>query len=212
MLNTVESCAPSSSVPMRAGLDEEAAFLDYLLDDIWDILAQGVRVPIAAAHTPTLATLRRGLPKVRTVVLRDVSRHSAMIFIHADRNSSKVQELLAQPACSLHVFDAGRRVQLRIDAHASLHLDDEIAEAQWARLQSRARLLQRTDDRCAGRASADDRGFDDIDGFSDPAYRPRFAVIALHVSAIEWLQLRAGGARHARFEIGPVSRACWLEA
>lgn len=212
MLNTVESSTLSSSVVMRSGLDEEAAFLDYLLDDVWEILAQGVRVPIAAAHTPTLATLRNGLPTLRTVVLRDVSRRSAMIFIHADRHSSKVLELLAQPACSLHIFDGGRRVQLRIDAQASLHLDDEIADGQWRQLQSRARALKQLGDRSSDGIATDDRGFDDIDGFFDPAYRHRFAVIALHVSAIEWLQLRAGGPRHARFEIGETPSACWLEA
>lgn len=212
MLNAVESSTRSSLLEAHTGLDEEAAFLDYLLDDVWDILAQGVRVPIAAAHTPTLATLRHGLPTVRTVVLRDVSRRSAMIVIHADRHSSKVQELLAQPACSLHIFDAGRRVQLRIDAQASVHLDDDLADSQWARLQGRARRLQPRGERPPAGVGTDDRGFDDIDGFSDPDHRPRFAAIALHVSAIDWLQLRGGSARHARFEIGETASARWLDA
>ena len=144
MLQSTEATAsPIDHGESCRGFDDEAAFLDYLLDDAWDILAQGVRVPFTAAHTPTLATIRDGNPTVRTVVLRAVSRAASMIFVHADRRSSKVQELLAQPSCSLHIFDAGRRVQLRIEAQASIHVDDEIADAQWTALQARLRAQQR---------------------------------------------------------------------
>lgn len=205
--------AAKSGTGSGAGFDDEAAFLDYLFDDVWDILAQGVRVPFAAAHTPTLATIRDGHPTVRTVVLRDVSRAASMIFVHADRRSSKVQELLAQPSCSLHIFDAGRRVQLRIEAQASIHVDDDIADRQWALLQSRLRVRQRRLQVAGcGDAASVEIGIDEVDGMAEPERRPQFAAIALHVSAVEWQQVRAGGMRHARFEIGETAQRCWLDA
>lgn len=214
MLQTIETTAAAAAHGGGGqGFDDEAAFLDYLLDDVWDILAQGVRVSFAAAHTPTLATIRGGNPTVRTVVLRDVSRAAAMVFVHADRRSSKVRELLAQPSCSLHIFDAGRRVQLRIEAQASIHLDDDIADSQWSLLQARLRARQRralaAGDSGTARAEVE---IDDVDGMADAERRPQFAVIALHVSAIEWQQIRARGARHARFEIGETIQRFWLDA
>ena len=214
MLQSIEtSLAASAQGSSCSGFDDEAAFLDYLLDDVWDILAQGVRVPFAAAHTPTLATIRDGHPTVRTVVLRAVSRAASMIFIHADRRSSKVQELLAQPSCSLHIFDAGRRVQLRIEAQASIHLDDDIADSQWSLLQARLRAQQRRAMAAgANGALPSDVEIDNVDGMADAERRPQFAAIALHVSAVEWQQVSSRGARHARFEIGETIQRYWLDA
>lgn len=213
MLSAISPTSPGvvDAVSIR-GFDEEAAFLDYLLDDVWDILAQGVRVRFAAAHTPTLATVRRGIPTVRTVVLRAVSRSTAMVFIHADRRSGKVQELNLQPACSLHIYDPGRRVQLRIEAQATVHLDDEIADGEWTRLcgQYRAQLRRAV---AAGAAqAAPEVVIDDVDGLAEAGRREDFAAIALHVSAIEWQHISSRGPRRARFEIGGSSRGYWLEA
>lgn len=213
MLQSTEATAsPIDHGESCRGFDDEAAFLDYLLDDAWDILAQGVRVPFTAAHTPTLATIRDGNPTVRTVVLRAVSRAASMIFVHADRRSSKVQELLAQPSCSLHIFDAGRRVQLRIEAQASIHVDDEIADAQWTALQARLRAQQRRALAAGGELASAAIEIDNVDGMADTERRPHFAAIALHVSALEWQQISSRGPRHARFEIGETAKGCWLEA
>jgi hypothetical protein len=212
MLHSPESPSliPASADALH-GLDEDAAFLEYLLDDVWDILAQGVRVRFAAAHTPTLATLRNGMPTVRTVVLRAVSRASGMVFVAADRRSGKVQELGIQPACSLHIFDAGRRVQLRIEAHASLHVDDDIADRQWAALQAQAKAQQRRADAVAAAHGIPEVAIDDVDGLAETGRREDFMAIALHVSAIEWQHIGSRGVRRARFEIGAVPRGCWLE-
>jgi len=206
------SSSSSLEVAPFPGIDEEAAFLDYLLDDVWDILAQGVRVRFAAAHTPTLATLRNGAPNVRTVVLRAVSRASAMIFVHADRHSGKVQELIHQPACSLHIFDAGRRVQLRIEAHASLHVDDDIADGQWAALQAQYRAQQRRSSAAVAAQGIPEVAIDDVDGLAEAGRREDFVAIALHVSAIEWLHIGSRGRRRARFEIGASPKGYWLDA
>lgn len=214
MLQSIES-TPATVGPELScgGFDDDAAFLEYLLDDAWDILAQGVRVPFAAAHTPTLATIRDGNPTVRTVVLRAVSRVASMIFVHADRRSSKVQELLAQPSCSLHIFDAGRRVQLRIEAQASIHVDDEIADTQWTAMQLRLRAAQRHALAAGGNGSASTAvEIDNVDGMADAERRPYFAAIALHVSAVEWQQVSSRGPRHARFEIAEKVRSVWLDA
>ncbi|WP_293367883.1 pyridoxamine 5'-phosphate oxidase family protein [Nevskia sp.] len=206
MLDTIES----RSLPM-CSVDDDAAFLDYVLDDVWDILAQGVRVRFAAAHTPTLATVRQGLPTVRTVVLRAVSRAGALVFVHADRRSGKVRELGAQPACSLHIFDAGRRVQLRIEAQASIHLDDDIADAEWQRLRAQHRAQQRRAVAAIDAQTTPDVAIDDVDGLAEADRRDDFAAIALHVTAIEWQHIGSRGQRRARFEIGETTQGCWLD-
>lgn len=213
MLQAMPSSSPEvgEALPLSR-FDDEAAFLDYLLDDVWDILAQGVRVRFAAAHTPTLATVRRGLPAVRTVVLRGVSRSNAMMFVHADRRSGKVQELKAQPACSLHIFDAGRRVQLRIEAQATVHVDDALADREWARLQHEYRAQQQRALAATAPTATPDVDLDDVDGLAEAGRRADFAAIALHVTAIEWQQVSSRGPRRARFEIGKRPRSYWIEA
>lgn len=212
MLQVIGSQSPNvaDALPLH-GFDEDAAFLEYLLDDVWDILAQGVRVRFAAAHTPTLATVRNGIPTVRTVVLRAVSRNTAMIFVHADRRSGKVQELSVQPACSLHIYDHGRRVQLRIEAHASVHVDDEIADGEWTRLRNQYRAQQRRAAAAGAAQLLPEPGIDDVDGLAEAGRREDFAAIALHVSAIEWQHISSRGAQRARFEIGEIPSGFWLD-
>lgn len=182
-----------------AAFDEELAYLDYVLDDIWDMLAQGVRVAFAAAHTPTLATIRRGFPATRTVVLRGVSRSNAMLLIHTDLRSDKVRELSEQPACSLHIHDGGRRVQLRVEAQAGIHVDDGLADSEWARRQAVSRGRPATGPEIGG-----------LDAPMVAPSREHFAVLALHVARIEWLHLSPKGHRRAGFEIGERTLARWL--
>jgi hypothetical protein len=201
---------PAAAPPMAEGCEDEAAFLDYLLDDIWEMLAQGVRVRCAPAHTPTLATIRAGFPSVRTVVLREVDRQHAMLLIHTDRRSGKFAELAAEAACSVHVYDPGRQVQLRIEARATLHLDDEVADGRWARTQHMSRVVYGSE-LAPGTATDDpEAATADLDRIPDSERRRNFAVIALHVSAIEWLRLNPNGHRRARFELGAAPRSSWL--
>ena len=200
----------SPMLPLSEGCEDEAAFLDYVLDDIWDMLAQGVRVRCAPSHTPSLATIRAGFPSVRTVVLREVSRQQSMLLIHTDRRSGKVAELIAEPACLVHIYDPGRQVQLRIEARAAVHLDDEVADSRWARTQRMSRVVYGSE-LAPGTATDDpEAATADLDRVPDAERRRNFAVIALHVSAIEWLRLSSKGHRRARFELGAAPRAGWL--
>lgn len=199
-----------SALPMSEGSEYEAGFLEYVLEDVWDMLAQGVRVRCAPSHTPTLATIRAGFPSVRTVVLREVNRQQTMLLIHTDRRSGKIAELAAEPACSLHVYDPGRQVQLRIEARASVHLDDDIADSRWARTQRMSRVVYGSE-LAPGTATDDpESATADLHRVSDTERRRNFAVIALHVSAIEWLRLSSKGHRRARFELGAEPRSGWL--
>lgn len=210
MLDTNEAARVPFESPLSVARDEGIAYLDYVLDEIWDMFEQGVRVRCAPAHTPTLATCREGLPTLRTVVLRGVVRKSRMLLIHTDRRSGKFAELAKEPRCSLHVYDPGRKVQLRIEARATLHVDDAVADAQWAQTRPMSRVgyggpvapgvaVSQPEDATAG-----------LETVPDALRRERFAVVALHVASIDWLMLGSRGHRRARFDFGATRQAIWL--
>jgi len=160
-----------------------------------------------------VATLGQdGAPKVRTVALREVSRADRRVAFHTDRRSPKVAEIAAQPRVALHVYSQSTLVQIRMEASARLHLDDEVADAVWEALPLGARLAY-TGAAAPGTmlnqpaAAQPEPGPDRAE-----AGRQNFGVVACAVHKLEWLSLGPGPHRRALFTLAPESRhAAWLQ-
>lgn len=166
------------------------------------LLARGAADRRAPAHTPSLATVGLdGRPRLRTVVLRSVEP-GPVLRIHTDRRSAKVAEIAADPRVALHVYDAGEAVQLRIDAVATLHRGDAVADAAWVASRPMSRI-------CYGMEPGPGAPLPAGGAFTLPgdpdaveAGRSAFVVILCRVTALEWLHLAASGHRRARFTVG----------
>jgi hypothetical protein len=186
--------------------------LDATLRVAWDALEQGVRDRKSGFHTGQLATLdAEGAPSVRTVVLRGVGRAAGWLQIHTDRRGPKPAEVARDARASLHFYDAPAKIQLRVQGRASIHLDDDVAEAAWAATRPFSRACYRVDP--APGAPLGHPGEAVIPEAADPdAGRENFAVLRLYASRMEWLYLAAAGHRRAVFtwdEAGRVT-ADWL--
>lgn len=154
----------------------------------WHRLMRGVHDRHAAARHPTLATVSAdGLPQLRTVVLRQADPTAATLQIHTNAHSPKVNELLAKPVAALHVWDARARLQMRLQASASLASGEAVATL-WAQVPAGSRAAYSSTAR-PGEPLQDALAYVQT---PDPE---TFTVITLRIDRMDILHL---GERHRR--------------
>lgn len=174
--------------------------LQAVLAEATRLLSRAVADRRSPLHTPTIATLGLdGRPKLRTVVLRGFDTARRELRFHTDARSPKIAELRAEPSIGIHVYDPGARIQMRIDATATLHADDAVADNAWLASQPMSRV-------CYGTAPAPGTPIGEGAAFTLPAGphdiaagRANFVAVMAHIDALEWLHLAHTGHRRARF-------------
>ena len=170
--------------------------LDGLPTLTWDMLIDGVGRGAAAFHTPVLATQADDGPELRTVVLRAAEPESRLLICHTDLRSPKLRQISLDNRVRWLFYDASAKLQLRVQAVASLHQGDELARRRWAGSRARSRECYRNPF-APGAPVVNPEAATELlneDGFAN------FAVIRTEVQAFDWLYLRARGHRRARFE------------
>ncbi|MEM7496416.1 MAG: pyridoxamine 5'-phosphate oxidase family protein [Pseudomonadota bacterium] len=184
-----------SAATKAPGLPEDD--LDAMIDAAWKRLERGAADKRAAFNTLQIATLGpQGWPEQRTVILRRVETAERRVTIHTDRRSAKAAEIEADGRVSLLFWDARAKLQLRLWGQARLLTDDPLTDEAWDRLTAHGRRIYRTPVP-PGRTL---RAPEDGDGLRDDDGRSVFAAIPITVMRLEWLHLRTGGHRRARFE------------
>jgi hypothetical protein len=194
------------TAPIPTFLDD----LDETLAHVWRQFGRGVVDRRNSFHTPTLATLADdGTPVSRTLVLRGIDVTTRTLRLHTDVRSRKWAELAHAPRASLHVYDAGQKIQVRAAGQIARHTADAIAERAWAnsRASSRACYAQ---DLAPGAVVPQPIAAPPVGTHDATAYR-HFGVLLMAIDRIEWLYLAAAGHRRALFTWqGDAATAQWL--
>ncbi|MBR0679204.1 pyridoxamine 5'-phosphate oxidase [Roseomonas eburnea] len=168
------------------------------LADAFARLSRGAADSGSPFHTPALATLGLdGAPNLRTVVLRAVDPVARRLRIHTDRRSAKAAEILRDGRAMLHGYDPSALVQIRLSGHATLHLEDDIAEAAWADSRETSRMLY-----AAGHAPGTPLPAPPQAPSDAEAGRANFAAVTLRIETLDWLLLAPAGHCRARFAWG----------
>lgn len=174
--------------------------LDGFRAEGWRCLAEGVANRHSPFHTPSLATVdAEGRPRLRTVVLRASDAGAGTLRFHCDRRSDKAREIAQSGRAALHVYDRATKLQLRLEARASLHVDDAIADAAWAGALAMSRV-------CYGVEPAPGTALPAGDAYAlpdeDPAARigrENFCAVVLSAERLDLLYLDRRGHRRAVF-------------
>lgn len=85
----------------------------------------------------TVGKSEHTIPHSRMVVLRSFSDDWSFEF-YTDHRSSKIEEIRENSTISALFWNPSKRVQVRIEADASLHNGDEIAAGRWKDVQGDA--------------------------------------------------------------------------
>jgi pyridoxamine 5'-phosphate oxidase len=107
---------------------------------VWEELAKGLQDRHSVNRFPTLVTVSHdGRPQARTVVLRGANRDEWQLEIYTESDSAKAAELRASPRAAIHVWNTETRLQVRMEAYATLIQGDE-ARKVWDSLPLASQL------------------------------------------------------------------------
>ncbi|KVH47433.1 pyridoxamine 5'-phosphate oxidase family protein [Burkholderia diffusa] len=187
-----------------ADIDIESLTETY--DRVWSCLASGVgaqRSPFTMLQAATLGL--DGAPKVRTIVLRQVSRTEHRLSFHTDARSEKVAELRRDPRIAIVASDLDSRVQIRAEGVAAICDDEAQRRAIWQSNRPHTLLLYRAPLRPGTPIeSPEDAHVIARPGPgttpTDDGYR-NFCLLHVTVTRIDWLELARSGHRRAVFDV-----------
>ena len=78
---------------------------------IWDSLTEGVTDRRSFFHTPVLGTVNRdNQVKIRTLVLREVSKKKLYLRFHTDIRSKKINEIQNNSSSTVHIYDPIQKI------------------------------------------------------------------------------------------------------
>ena len=169
------------------------------------MLEQGVSRFNDPFHWPVLGTTAKDGSSLRTVILRQFIWPERILVCHTDARADKVKEISNFTNVSWLFYHPKKKVQLRISGPATLHVDDQFADWQWANTKITSRLNY-----CAGEPPGTpiDRpssGLPDFLRHRAPILldvegsRKNFMVVAGRIDSMDWLILKVLGNRRARF-------------
>ena len=207
---------------MQTSVLDEATFYNDLpqtLENAWLLLEDAACNRHSPMHTPVLVSSTEGhTARARTVVLQDAVRITRELRIHTDSRSAKVKELHHQPACQVLAYHPVQKIQLRVDATATIHQENDVAWEIWAQMPLSSRRCYLAQEAPGSRASNPTSGLPtDLENRVPNAAESQpgfcyFAAIIIKVEQLEWLYLAAQGHRRAQFNWaadGDVT-SCWL--
>jgi pyridoxamine 5'-phosphate oxidase len=176
--------------------------LPEVLQQCWTLLTRGKADRRHGFHHPVVSSVTaEGKPRSRVVILRGVDVPAQTLRFHTDVRSAKWQELAERPAISMLFYDAGARVQLRVDGAATMHDHDDIAEAAWGFSQRMSRV-------CYGSMPGPGMAIKELQDYALPASdeaisagRVNFGAVVVKVEQIEWLFLKSLQNQRAHFNV-----------
>ena len=175
--------------------------LTLIETELWQQLELAARRSEHEWRTMALATVVRGEPQVRSVLLREVDAAARELVFFTDARAPKVAQLRAMPIGSLLCWSSRLGWQLRLRVQLDVDASGLQASSRWARLKLTPAAQDYLSPLPPGSPIAQ---------HYEPqrATREHFAVVTAKVLSLDWLELHADGHRRARFG---ADGAQWLQ-
>lgn len=179
--------------------------LENLEQECWTKIYQGSQHTKDPFHQPAFGTVGNGMPCVRTVVLRKAFHETATLHVHTDVRSRKFNEIIQNPQVSFLFYNFENRIQIRVNAKATLHTDDDVAEKAWAETGLNSRKTYMITQAPSSVTMAPSNGLEEKFISNDPSQdesqsgRENFCLVVAKVHTMDWLWLNSKGHRRAIF-------------
>ena len=182
--------------------------LETIHDDVWQWLASALVERDHPMRTPALATVDSdGSPRARVVVLRSVEPEASTLEFHTDTRSPKFASLRERPAVAWLFYDPRTLLQVRAEGLATLHTDDALADASWARTNLASRVPYMASVPSGEVVESVAPGVRIRDAEHSEQGRPFFCAVRCVIRRLDILQLHPDG--HRRIEVVGASTR-WL--
>ena len=164
---------------------------------IWVLLQEAVASYKAPFHNGVFANIQDGRPEQRTVILRKTIAEEKKLFFHTDLRSPKLLWLQNDPNVSWLFYNEALKLQLRINAVARVHYNNETTGLAWEHTSPNSRLIytinaapgERTNTP-ASAARASTPTPEELE-----TARQNFVVVETTVENIDWVYLHHTGNR-----------------
>ena len=154
----------------------------------WGLIIRGTVDKKSPAFHPTFGTVGlKGIPELRTVVLRQANQIAATLEVHTDLKSKKVEELRLSPKVGLHIWFPKNKLQVRIKAISEIKIGNEVKE-QWEKTPNISRISY-------GTLPTPGTIIQSPFAYEKPANFERFCIITVNIEEMDLTHL---GVRHTR--------------
>ncbi len=151
----------------------------------------------------------------RMVVLRFFNKKDAIIYIHTDFRSPKVEQININPNVSLLFYNSRQKLQLSIKAKAIVHHKNETSKWLWSKSSANSvkgylgKMPPSVKCDCETN-NLEEKYLKNIDSLKTVKYAyENFAVIACHITSIDALLLNRTGHKRKLFEL---ENENWVES
>lgn len=202
-----------------ARINDTTYTLTTLEQTIWKQLAMATQPGPDKPAFKTCGLATRTLDNsvdVRNVVLRQTDALQRVLWFHTDVRASKVLQLEGFPEARLLFWDEGQQLQLRVKVITMIHINDEAADEQWAKLGLSSRKMYLSAYKPGSEQLRPYPGFPEALGENLPsqadseAGRINFAAVECRVLELDCLHLSRAGQTRAHFIFEPEPEAAWL--
>jgi 3-hydroxyisobutyrate dehydrogenase len=196
----------ASTTLVQLHLPDEEPELSAVLENVWHLLRRGLTDRKHGFHLPTVSTWDplEG-PMGRKVVLRGVDRGHRLLRFHCDARSLKIEQIRREPRVSLTFYDVAEETQVRVQASAEVHTDDDAAEAAWQKTRLFSRRCYLAHNAPGTVVEAPTAGLSPefetrspSESESQPG-RENFSIVLCRIRSFDWMFLSHMGHRRARF-------------
>lgn len=178
--------------------------LDKTLSHAHGLLCSAVDLQASPLRTPVLASIGQDAEGAvsansRIVVMREIDTADRHFSFYTDSRSSKVREIEACSAVSAVFYDPGKRIQLRLSGHGSIHRNDHETAKIWSTLPSHNKALYGTNPGPGAHLSAGDAyEIGSVDASQHGEFH--FCSLKIFYHRLEWLYLAREGHRRAQYD------------
>ena len=162
--------------------------LKVMHDYAWGLIIRGTVDKKSPALHPTFGTVGlKGMPELRTVVLRQANQIAATLEVHTDLKSKKVEELRLSPKVGLHIWFPKNKLQIRFKAVSEIKTGETLKK-QWDKVPYNSRISY-------GTLPAPGTSISTSFSYEKPANFERFCIIKIKIKEMDLTHL---GTRHTR--------------
>ena len=193
---------------LKEKLPDSYSHIDETLDSAKLILSEAVSNTQTLFHTPIVSTINENKIVSRVMVLREFKFDKKILRFHTDNRAGKIDNLTKNPSSTVIGYDADLKIQIKMQGHAKVHIDDEVAKIAWNESTPRSKKCYSV--KGGSSKKIENPGDYDITNFEVEDGYQNFAVIIFNFLSLEFLYLKSSGHRRALHDWYDDYSSTWL--